>query len=148
MNKLALAISITAQAFEKKTDRAGKPYIMHCVRVMNTVKYLGEDAMCAAMMHDLVEDTNEKSKINYKLLNLINLGFSNDVVTWVDLLTHRDSVDYEHYIKRLSFSKTATKIKLADIKDNSDITRLKGLTKKDFERMEKYHRSFIYLSKI
>ena len=47
-----------------------------------------------------------------------------------------------------SFNADATKVKLADLKDNSDITRLKGLRKADFDRMEKYHRSFIYLSKI
>ena len=49
---------------------------------------------------------------------------------------------------KISTDKLATKVKLADLKDNSDITRLKGLSKKDFDRMEKYHRSYIYLSKI
>ena len=55
---------------------------------------------------------------------------------------------YKDYIKAISFNADATKVKLADLKDNSDITRLKGLSKKDFDRMEKYHRSFVYLSKI
>lgn len=51
-------------------------------------------------------------------------------------------------IKAISFNEDARLVKLADLKDNSDITRLKGLRKKDLERMEKYHRSYIYLSEI
>jgi hypothetical protein len=63
-------------------------------------------------------------------------------------LTHRKEIPYDDYIKAISFNADAVKVKLADLKDNSDITRLKGLTKKDFDRMEKYHRSFMYLSKV
>lgn len=66
----------------------------------------------------------------------------------MDVLTHRKGVPYDDYIKMVAFNLDAVKVKLADLKDNSDITRLKGLSKKDFDRMEKYHRSFIYLSKI
>lgn len=135
------AISITAQAFEGKFDKGGNPYILHCLTVMNAIKHLGEEAMCAAVMHDLVEDTDYTPK------KLIELGFSNEVVTWVDILTHKQTDTYDIYIKSISLSKIATAIKLADLRHNSDILRMKGLRKKDFDRIEKYHRSFMYLSK-
>ena len=63
------AISITAQAFEGKFDKGGNPNILHCLQVMNAVRELGEEAMCAAVMHDLVEDTD------YTPHMLIELGF-------------------------------------------------------------------------
>lgn len=53
MNMLGKAISIAAKAFENKTDKGGKPYILHCIHVMNGVRHLGQDAMVAAVLHDL-----------------------------------------------------------------------------------------------
>jgi len=145
MNKLALAISITAKAFENKLDKGGQPYILHCLRVMNAVDD-DEDTKCGAVMHDLVEDTDEKSEINYTFELLTKLGFSDKTIGIMHLVTHQKSTDYMEYIKAIAVSDEATKIKLADLRDNSDITRLKGLGKKDLDRMEKYHRAYIYLS--
>ena len=142
MNKLALAISITAQAFEKKMDKSGKPYILHCLRVMNSVNQKDEDLMIAAVLHDIVEDCPEE----YTFSKLTELGFSDRVVGILHLVTHSKSTPYDEYIKAISVSKDATDIKLADLKDNCDISRLKGLRKKDFDRMEKYHRAFVYLT--
>jgi Guanosine polyphosphate pyrophosphohydrolases/synthetases len=140
-NQLAIAISLTAQVFETKTDKAGQPYILHCLRVMNAVA--GDDElMQIAVLHDVVEDTN------MTLEDLKGLGFTDRVITAVSRLTHNSGENYDEYIKWISFSPDATKVKLADLKDNSDITRLKGLTKKDFDRMEKYHKSYVYLSSI
>jgi len=140
MSKLSIAISITAKAFEGKTDRAGKPYILHCLRVMNGVNQDDEDLMCAAVMHDLIEDTE------ITISDLTKLGFSDKVTGILHLVTHQKETLYDEYIKAISVSKEATQIKLADLKDNSDITRLKGLRKKDLDRIEKYHRAYVYLS--
>lgn len=139
MNKLALAISITAKAFENKVDKSGKPYILHCIRVMNEVDQNDEELMQGAVMHDIIEDTD--ITISY----LADLGFSNRVLGILYLVTHLKETPYDEYIKAISVNKDATKIKLADLKDNSDITRLKGLRKKDIDRIEKYHRAYIYL---
>ena len=145
---LGIAIAIASEAFKNKTDKGGKPYILHCIRVMQGVQYLGVDAMCAGVLHDLIEDTDEKSAINYTKETLEGLGFNSIVVEAVILLTHdKKNISYENYIRRLSHNKLTTAVKLSDLKDNSNITRLKGLTKKDFDRMEKYHTSYTYLSK-
>ena len=140
MNKLGLAISIAAKAFEGKTDKGGKPYILHCLRVMNSVNQKDEDLMIAAILHDIVEDTD------YTFSDLTVLGFSDRVIGILHLLTHQKSTPYDEYIKAISVSADATAIKLADLRDNSDITRIKGLRKKDIDRIEKYHKSYIYLS--
>lgn len=140
MNKLALAIAITAEAFKIKTDKAGKPYILHCLRVMNGVDQTDEELMQIAVMHDLLEDTD------YSEMDLVKLGFSYRVTSVLNLLTHRPDTEYDQYIKIISSNPDAVKVKLADLRDNSDITRLKGLRKKDFDRMEKYNRAFVYLS--
>ena len=140
-NMLAKAISITAQAFENTLDKGGYPYMLHCLRVWDGVKHLSEDVQCAAIMHDLKEDAPEVWEKHMLL-------FSSKTRSLVNTLTHYPTETYDNYIKMISLSKDATKIKLSDLKDNSDITRLKGLTKKDFDRLEKYSRSYVYLSKI
>lgn len=140
---LGKAIAITADVFQGKTDKGGEPYIMHCLRVMNGVKHLGTEVMCIAVMHDLVEDTH------YTIDDLRDLGFSQKVCIGVELLTHNpDEMSYDDYIKSLAFHKDIVAIKLSDLRDNSDITRLKGLRKKDFDRMEKYHRAYVYLTEL
>ena len=140
---LAIAIAIAAEGFKNKTDKAGEPYILHCLRVMNTVSNMGKSAMIIGVLHDLLEDTNWTKE------QLLKEGFEWDDICCIDDLTHKKGEDYLNvYIKRIAENPYCRAVKLADLKDNSDITRLKGLTKKDFDRMEKYHTAYTYLSKI
>ncbi len=141
MPTLAKAISIAAKGFENKTDKAGEPYILHCLRVMNDLHTHDKELQAIAVLHDCVEDGV------CTLKDLIDMEFSQRVIFAVSLLTHDKRHNYEEYIRIISSNPDATKIKLSDLKDNSNITRLKGLTKKDFDRMEKYHKAYIYLSK-
>lgn len=147
MSLLAKAISIAARCFEHITDKGGHPYILHCIRVMQGLHTEDEELKCIAILHDVIEDIFEVDP-ERGLDELRKEGFSERVVRALDLLTHRKEVPYDDYIKAIALNVDATKVKLSDLKDNSDITRLKGLTKKDFDKMEKYHRSYIYLSKI
>jgi len=137
---LARAISIAAVGFEKVKDKGGNPYILHCLRVMNQMDT--EEEKIVAILHDTIEDGV------CTIESLFKEGFSVRVVNALMLLTHEKGKPYDEYIKAIATDPIATKVKKADLKDNSDITRLKGLTKKDFDRMEKYHRSYVYLSKI
>lgn len=139
---LGLAIAITAQAFQGKKDKGGQPYILHCLRVMDGVKHMGHDAMCAAVMHDLLEDTD------WTMRDLLDAGFTPEIVGNVSILTKTGKLSYDDYIKRIALHTVPRAIKMVDIRDNADVTRLKGLTKKDFDRMEKYHRSYEYLKKV
>lgn len=143
---LGKAIALASNSFEHIKDKGGQPYILHCLRVMNNLHTDDEELKCIAILHDWVEDMFRDNP--EKGLQLLRKQYSERIVKALDLLTHRKGVPYDDYIKAISLNADATKVKLADLKDNSDITRLKGLSKKDFDRMEKYHRSFVYLNKI
>lgn len=141
-NLLGYAISIAAKAFKDKTDKAGEPYILHCLRVMN--KQTTTTRKIIAVLHDLVEDIPD-----WTFEDLAAKAFPLSVIVPLRLLTFDPTVKtYEEYIKDISTDEDARAVKLADLEDNSQITRLKGLTKNDFARMEKYHKAYVYLSKV
>lgn len=137
---LAKAIAIVSVAFEKKLDKGGNPYTLHCLNVMNQMPHTDYELMSIAVLHDLVEDTY------WTLQMLREEGFSERVVNAVACLTHDPNVSYDDYIKIISTNQDARLVKLADLRHNSDVTRLKGLKKSDMERLEKYCRSYTYLS--
>lgn len=144
MNKkkmLARAIFITAEEFQHITDRGGSAYILHCLEVMNKVKYLGELAMVCAILHDLIEDTE------WTIDMLREDGFTEDVLSIVSLLTRNKNKTYMEYIKSISENHIATQIKLADLSHNMDLTRLKKITERDIIRTHVYHNAVSFLKK-
>jgi|LakMenE18May11ns_1017448.scaffolds.fasta_scaffold9550961_2 (p)ppGpp synthase/HD superfamily hydrolase len=142
MKLLGKAIAIASKAFIDKTDKGGNPYILHCLHVMEAVSDLGEEAMIAAVLHDLVEDTEWTFEdVKYE-------GFSPEVISIITLLTHSKHGDYMEYVRKLSVSETARAIKMADLRHNSDINRMKGLTEKDFDRLKKYHEAYAFLKSL
>lgn len=134
---LGVAISLAAQGHEGQFDKSGKVYILHPIHVMNTVKSKDPEVLQIAVMHDVFEDTH----IDASLLN--SMGFSDRVIYGVEALTHIDNESYEDYIDRITTNRDAMLVKLADLRHNSDITRLKGVTDKDLQRAKKYHNSYI-----
>jgi len=140
-NMLGLAIHIAADAFVGKMDAQGEPYILHCLEVMNNVSKRNR---IPAVLHDVPEDTT------LTIHQLREYGFDTDDLRVIDLLTHRKDEDYLNvYIKKIAMCPRATEIKLADLKHNLDPSRIKGaLSKAHFDRIQKYHTAFQYLSKI
>lgn len=136
---LGIAIAITAEGFKNVLDKGNQPYILHCLRVMNNLNTEDWELKAIAVMHDNLEDNVCTAK------DLMNLGFSMRVIDTLMDLTHNKKDSYEDYIKRISLNEDAVKIKLADLKDNSDITRLKDLDLKDLKRVQKYHKAYWYL---
>lgn len=140
---LTKAIKIASTAFENDYDKGGQPYIMHLLYVMYKVKHLGETAMICAVLHDLIED---KAEQGYDYDYLINQGFSGEIIHILSLLTHKENEEYMDYIKRVSLNPISKAVKKADLEHNSKVSRLKGLRKKDFDRLEKYCIAYQYLS--
>ena len=134
------AIELAKQHHEGQTDKAGKPYIEHPLRVMNQVE--SEEEKIVAVLHDIVEDTD------ISLDDLRSEGFSEEVVSAVECLTKQDGENYDSYIERISFNPLAVKIKLADLEDNSNLTRLPEVTDKDLERIEKYDKALEKLTRL
>ena len=137
---LGRAIELAKQHHEGQTDKAGNPYIEHPLRVMNQMK--SEEEKIVAVLHDIVEDTD------ISLNDLKNEGFSEEVVSAVECLTKQDGENYDSYIERISFNPLAVKIKLADLEDNRDLTRLPQVTDKDLERLEKYDKALEKLTRL
>jgi guanosine-3',5'-bis(diphosphate) 3'-pyrophosphohydrolase len=131
--RLDKALLIATNAHHGQFDKGGTPYILHPLRVMHYLKSNDEELMCMALLHDVVEDTN----VTYK--DLRDEGMSERIISALKCLTKQPGQTLEEY-KEVIFSSTdAMKVKMADLRHNSDIRRLKGVTEKDLARMAKYH---------
>ena len=133
MATLERAIAIAAAAHAGQVDKAGAPYILHPLRVMMAVTTIEE--RIAAVLHDVVEDTD------WTLERLAAEDFSPAVLRAVDALTRREGEDYESYVRRAARDPIGRRVKIADLEDNSDLTRIERPTERDFARVEKYLRA-------
>jgi (p)ppGpp synthase/HD superfamily hydrolase len=130
MSSLEKAISIAAQAHDGQRDKAGAPYILHPLRVM--MKMTTESERITAVLHDVIEDTG------WAIERLVQEGFDPAILAAVDCLTKREGEGYEAFIQRVQLNPLAVKVKIADLEDNMDGSRLKEVTAADEKRIEKY----------
>lgn len=137
---LSKMLLLVTQRFDGKFDKAGQPYVLHLLKVMHYCRTDDEELMCGALGHDLVEDTNTTYE------ELRQMGFSERVITIIRNMTKVPGETEREYMDRLQTAKDSIIVKLADLRHNSDIRRLKGLAEKDFSRMQKYHRMYLELS--
>ncbi len=140
MANLEKAIAIAVKAHAGQTRKNGTPYILHPLRVM--FRTTSEDVMTAAVLHDVVEDTE------VTLEDLKAEGFSEVVLEALALLTHDDRTPYPKYVKALSTNAIARKVKLSDLMDNMNLKELPAVREKDLERMKKYHEAYKTLQAI
>jgi len=137
---LGQAIALAAKIHEGQKDKGGFAYILHPLRVMNGLNSTDKELCAIAVLHDTIEDSDLTEDA------LREKGFPERVVVGVSALSRRENETYETFIERCACNSDARLVKLQDLRDNSDITRLKGIEKKDLIRMEKYHKAWIYLS--
>lgn len=130
MNLLERAIAIAVQAHAGQTDLNGVPYILHPLRVMLAVE--GEEARIAAVLHDVVEDTD------WTLEKLAAEGFTAATLKAIEALTKRPGETRMDAARRAAVDPIARVVKLADNHDNSDISRLPEITEKDRDRLNQY----------
>ncbi len=130
MNQLEHAIVIAAKAHAGQVDKAGATYILHPLRVMLGVE--SEAARAAAALHDVVEDTP------WTLEKLREEGFDEEVVGAVEALTRREGEDYLDFVRRAGGHPVAREVKIADLRDNMDLSRIAEPTDKDRARLERY----------
>lgn len=123
-------------------DKGGAPYILHCLKVMYYVKSDDEELLCIALGHDLVEDTD----VTYA--DLREMGFTERVIIGIRAMTKVPGETNNEYIERIKACHDAILVKLADLRHNSDIRRLKGVTEKDVKRIEKYHKMYMELKEL
>jgi len=128
------AVQLAAKAHEGRKDKAGAPYILHLLRVMLAMSTA--DDMMAAVLHDIVEDTDTS------LDDLRDAGFSDEIVRAIDALSRHRGELYESFTSRVAQNPMARRVKLADLEDNMDLTRFEKITDKDIDRWRKYLRAW------
>ena len=133
------ALHIARKAHNGQTDKAGKPYILHPIRVAQRCNT--DTERIVALLHDVIEDTEITPN------NLYSAGFSKTIVDAVLSVTRRDYESYFKFIERCSLNPIGRIVKIHDLEDNMDITRLDSLTESDLKRLNKYLKAYRYLTK-
>ena len=134
---LRLCHEIAVKAHAGQADKAGAPYIGHPERV--SARCATTRQKCAALLHDVLEDTPTTAD------DLLAQGVPADVVAVVQKLTHPDGVPYMDYVRGIAGDPDARAVKMSDLTDNMDLSRLPEVIEKDRERVEKYKRAFAIL---
>lgn len=130
-NLIYKALEIATTLFENDVDKGGMPYMLHIMFVYRHVSSVDEKVV--ALLHDVLEDKKVTSA------DLLDIGFSKKIVSDVEILTRVKPIEYKDYIENIikNGSREALNVKLADVLNNMDLSRIKNPTVKDFERIEK-----------
>jgi len=138
MTKKAMMIAL--QAHKNQTDKSGMPYIYHPVHLAEQMK--DEETTCVALLHDVVEDTD------WTLDELREQGFDARIIEALKLMTHAEGVPYMEYVTQIKPNPIAKVVKLADLRHNSDLTRLNEVNEKALARVEKYKKAIAMLEEV
>ncbi len=132
------AMKLCFEAHKDQTDKSGMPYVFHPFHVAEQMP--DEKTTIVALLHDVIEDTP------FTLRDLREMGFEQDVLDALALMTHDDNVPYMDYVARIKENDIARTVKLADLRHNSDLTRLDEITETARKRVEKYRAAIQLLS--
>jgi len=130
-------LTLAVNAHSGQFDKSGNPYILHVLKVLHYVRSSDEELNCIAVGHDLFEDTSVTAN------DLYNLGMTKRIVDAIFCLTKMPGQTYNEYKDAVFSNKDAMIVKKSDLRHNSDIRRLKGITEKDIQRMVKYHNFYV-----
>lgn len=131
------AMKLCFAAHKEQVDKSGLPYVFHPFHLAEQMT--DELITVAALLHDVVEDTP------YTFTDLREMGFPEEVLDALRLLTHDDGTPYLEYVARLKDNPIARAVKLADLRHNSDLTRLDYVDARALKRAEKYHKAIAIL---
>ena len=131
------ALRLCFEAHKEQVDKSGMPYVFHPFHLAEQMET--EETTVVALLHDLVEDTN------YTIKDLTSMGFDKNITDAIALMTHADDVEYMDYVREIKNNPIAKAVKLADLKHNSDLTRLDVVDEKALSRREKYLKAIAIL---
>lgn len=131
------ALKLCFKAHKNQTDKSGMPYVFHPFHLAEQMP--DELTTVTALLHDVVEDTP------YTLDDLRAMGFPEEVIGALTLLTHDPAIPYLDYVAEIRSNPIATAVKLADLRHNSDLTRLDNPSDKDLARVKKYRKAILLL---
>ncbi len=134
------ALALCFEAHKEQTDKTGLPYVFHPFHLAEQMD--DELSTVCALLHDVVEDTS------YTLDDIRSMGYPEAVTEVLALLTHAEGVPYMDYVEKLSHNATAKKVKLADLRHNSDLSRLAThqIDEWALKRTKKYEQAIKFLT--
>ena len=138
MTKRALALCFEAHKDQK--DKSGLPYVFHPFHLAEQME--DEDTTIVALLHDVIEDTE------YTIEDLQKAGFTQNVISAIALMTHDPQMPYMEYVRAIKSNPIARAVKLADLRHNSDMTRLDIIMQRDEERAQKYLDAIVILEEV
>ncbi len=141
MSTLERAIAIAATAHAGQHDKAGAAYILHPLRVM--LRLSTDAERITAVLHDVIEDCD-----GWSLERLISEGFSPEIIEALKSVTKREGEAYDDFVKRACENPIGRRVKLSDLRDNCDLSRISQPTAKDHERMARYRRAIAYIESL
>lgn len=136
---LGKVLVLATNAHAGQFDKGGKPYILHPLAVMALLNSDDEELQCIALLHDVIEDTKTT------WIQLREIGCTDRVINAVDALTKMPAQSYDEYKEKVFSNKDAMLVKMADLRHNTDIRRLKGVSQKDIDRLAKYNLFYLEL---
>lgn len=141
VSTLERAIAIAAQAHAGQVDKAGSPYILHPLRVM--LRVASTDERIVAVLHDVCEDCP-----GWTFERLRDEGFPDHIIEALRSVTKRDGEDYESFVRRAAENPIGRRVKLADLEDNCDLSRIAAPTQRDLDRIAKYRRAIDLIGRL
>lgn len=132
------ALKLCFEAHKEQVDKSGLPYVFHPFHLAEQMET--EKTVICALLHDVVEDTDMTFE------DLERMGFPLRVIEALKLLTHDDAVPYLDYVAQIKNDPIARAVKLADLKHNSDLSRLDHVDEKALKRVEKYKKAMEILA--
>ncbi len=141
MSTLERAVAIAATAHEGQRDKANAPYILHPLRVM--LRLASDAERITAVLHDVVEDCE-----GWTFERLRGEGFANDIIEALQSVTKREGESYEDFVARACKSPIGRRVKLSDLHDNCDLSRIGQPTEIDHARIARYRKAIAYIESL
>jgi (p)ppGpp synthase/HD superfamily hydrolase len=141
MSPLERAIRIAVDAHAGQTDKAGAPYVLHPLRMM--LRMTSDDERIVAVLHDVCEDCPD-----WTFDRLRAEGIPDHLIEALQSVTKRDGEDYESFVRRAAANPIGRRVKLADLHDNCDLSRIATPSERDFARIEKYRRAIALIDPV
>lgn len=135
--KTKMALKLCFEAHKEQLDKSNMPYVFHPFHLAEQMET--EETTVVALLHDVVEDTE------YTIEDLKNMGFSEEITDAIALMTHAPDVEYMDYVRAIKENPIAKAVKLADLRHNSDLTRMDVVDERALRRNEKYARAIALL---
>lgn len=131
------ALKLCFEAHKDQVDKTDMPYVFHPFHLAEQMT--DEPTTIVALLHDVIEDTD------YTLADLTEMGFDREVLEAIALMTHAPEVEYMDYVAHIKDNPIAKAVKLADLRHNSDLSRMDTVDEYALRRNEKYKKAIALL---